>query len=95
MIGGILCEKTVKDVLPTLKTNEENLIKVVESLNQQLIAKGTEINKYKDDHNVKFKHVDELNDVQENQNQTEGNSETGSATTSGTAKSGAGGVLVS
>lgn len=94
MIGGILCERTVKDVLPILKSNEENLVKVVESLNQQLIAKGSEINKYKDDHNVKFKHVDELAEVNEHENETSTSASTAAGGRTGGGSTG-GGVLVS
>lgn len=84
MVGGVLCERTVKDVLPILRTNEEQLVKVIESLNQQLVAKGVEINTYKEEHNVKIKGIDELSQVSESESKT-----------ASSVGGGGGGVLVS
>ena len=71
MVGGVLCERTVKEVLPILKTNVEQLVKVIESLNQQLVAKGLEINTYKEENNVRIKGIDELSQVSESDSKTE------------------------
>lgn len=67
LVGGILCERTVKDVLPEVKANQEQLTKVIESLNQQLVTKGSEINAYKDEHNIVFKNVEEVNQPSESE----------------------------
>ncbi|KAG8222759.1 hypothetical protein J437_LFUL007840 [Ladona fulva] len=55
MIGGVLVERTVKEVLPALKNNKEQLMKVVETLNEQLTKKGQEINEYKEKHNLRLR----------------------------------------
>lgn len=59
MIGGILCERTVKDVMPILQTNKEQLTKVIEALNDQLTKKGVELNEYKEKHNIKIRGQDD------------------------------------
>ncbi|TAQ89821.1 hypothetical protein B7494_g1875 [Chlorociboria aeruginascens] len=47
MINGVLVERTVKDVVPALKTNSEGLRKVLEDLVKQYNAKQTEMEKWK------------------------------------------------
>nr|CAD7424012.1 unnamed protein product [Timema monikensis] len=48
MVGGVLCEKTVKDVLPALITNNVQINKFIDNLNEQLTKKGQEVNEYKE-----------------------------------------------
>lgn len=55
MVGGVLVERTVKDVLPALVNNKEQMNKLVETLTKQLETKGNEINKYRERHNLKIK----------------------------------------
>ncbi|XP_050479938.1 probable prefoldin subunit 2 [Bombus huntii] len=55
MTGGVLCERTVEDVMPALVTNKEQLIKVIDALNDQLTKKGLEINEFKEKHNIRIK----------------------------------------
>ncbi|XP_033758623.1 prefoldin subunit 2-like [Pecten maximus] len=55
MVGGVLVERTVKDVLPALVTNREQMGKITETLTVKLEEKGTEINKYREQHNLKIK----------------------------------------
>ncbi|XP_076236437.1 prefoldin 2 [Calliopsis andreniformis] len=52
LIGGVLCERTVKDVMPELVECEQMLTKVIENLNEQLSKKGIEINAFKEKHNI-------------------------------------------
>ncbi|PSN35961.1 Prefoldin subunit 2 [Blattella germanica] len=59
MIGGVLCERTVKEVLPMLISNRDQLGKFIESLNEQLIKKGQEVNEYKEKFNIKIRGQDE------------------------------------
>ncbi|XP_020277911.1 prefoldin subunit 2 [Pseudomyrmex gracilis] len=66
MIGGVLCERTVEDVMPALVTNKEQLLKVIDTLNEQLAKKGVEINEYKDKHNIRIKGQDDLPQEEEN-----------------------------
>merc|ERR1712228_623401 len=55
MVGGVLVERTVKDVVPALVNNRDKLGKLVESLNQQLTDKGAEINGYMEKHQIQVK----------------------------------------
>lgn len=55
LIGGVLCERTVKDVLPQLIDTSAQLQKHITILNEQLVQKGKEINKYREDHNIKIR----------------------------------------
>ncbi|CAN8099318.1 unnamed protein product [Discula destructiva] len=52
MINGVLVEMTVKDVLPSLKTNTEGLKKVGTELESQLVSKQKELDEWKKKHNV-------------------------------------------
>lgn len=65
MIGGVLCERIVEDVMPTLVTNKEQLTKVIEALNDQLTKKGIEINEYKEKHNIRIRGQDDLQHPEE------------------------------
>src|ERR1700712_1719351 len=47
MINGVLVERTVKDVIPALKTNSEGLKKVLEDLVKQYNSKQQEMEKWK------------------------------------------------
>ena len=47
MINGVLVERTVKDVVPALKTNSEGLKKVLEDLVKQYNNKQMEMEKWK------------------------------------------------
>lgn len=55
LIGGVLCERTVKDVLPQLTDAKEQLEKLIGQRQEQLTSKGVEINKFKEKHNIKIK----------------------------------------
>ncbi|KAF6205008.1 hypothetical protein GE061_019175 [Apolygus lucorum] len=60
LIGGVLCEKTVKDVIPTLSSNKEQLAVLVEALNNQVAKKGEEINEYKEKNNIRIRGQDDI-----------------------------------
>ena len=47
MINGVLVERTVKDVMPQLKTNAEGLKKVLDDLLKQYSGKQEELEKWK------------------------------------------------
>lgn len=55
LIGGVLCEQTVKETLPNLIHNKEQLEKLIESGKDQLTKKGIEINKFKEEHNIRVR----------------------------------------
>lgn len=47
LINGVLVERTVKDVLPALKTNSDGLKQVLEELVKQYKGKQDEMDKWK------------------------------------------------
>ena len=47
MINGVLIERTVKDVIPALRTNSDGLAKVLEDLVKQYKAKQDEMETWK------------------------------------------------
>ncbi|CAL1270328.1 unnamed protein product [Larinioides sclopetarius] len=55
MIGGVLVQRTVKEVLPAVAHNKEQLTKILETLNKQIEEKGKEINDFKEKHNIQFR----------------------------------------
>lgn len=55
LIGGVLAEQTVKETLPNLMQNRDQLEKLIENGKEQLTKKGIEINKFKEEHNIKVK----------------------------------------
>ncbi|XP_067328745.1 prefoldin subunit 2 [Anolis sagrei] len=54
MVGGVLVERTVKEVLPALESNKEQIHKIIETLSQQLQAKGRELNEFREKHNIRL-----------------------------------------
>uniref|UniRef100_A0A9L0KBJ1 Prefoldin subunit 2 n=1 Tax=Equus asinus TaxID=9793 RepID=A0A9L0KBJ1_EQUAS len=96
MVGGVLVERTVKEVLPALENNKEQVSKnprmealsnkgiqkIIETLTQQLQAKGKELNEFREKHNIRLMGEDEKPAAKEN---SEGAG----------AKAGSAGVLVS
>ncbi|CZS94616.1 related to Gim complex component GIM4 [Rhynchosporium agropyri] len=52
MINGVLVERTVKDVIPALKTNSEGLRKVLEDLVKQYNGRQLEMEKWKKKNNI-------------------------------------------
>lgn len=55
LIGGVLCEQTVKETLPNLIQNKDQLEKLIENGKEQLTKKGLEINKFKEEHNIQVR----------------------------------------
>ncbi|KAK7602734.1 hypothetical protein V9T40_006708 [Parthenolecanium corni] len=53
LIGGVLCEKTVKDVLPVLLEKKEDLVKTQTKNKDELVKKGVELNEFKEKHNIR------------------------------------------
>jgi hypothetical protein len=47
MVNGVLVERTVEDVLPSLKTNSDGLKQVLEELMKQYKAKQDELDNWK------------------------------------------------
>merc|ERR1712198_44447 len=55
MVGGVLVERTVSEVLPALTNNRDQLTKVIESLNEKLVSKGKELNEYREKHGIRVR----------------------------------------
>ncbi|CAH2109279.1 unnamed protein product [Euphydryas editha] len=53
MVGGVVVERTVAEVLPELEVNKERLPQAIQALNEQLTRKGQEINEYIEKHDIK------------------------------------------
>ncbi|XP_067117946.1 prefoldin subunit 2 [Osmerus mordax] len=54
LVGGVLVERTVKEVLPALESNKEQISKIVESLNTQMQTKGRELTEYRERYNIRL-----------------------------------------
>ncbi|XP_063002061.1 prefoldin subunit 2 [Elgaria multicarinata webbii] len=54
MVGGVLVERTVKEVLPALENNKDQINKIIETLSQQLQTKGRELNEFREKHNIRL-----------------------------------------
>lgn len=54
MVGGVLVERTVKDVTPALQHNTEQFTALMEKLMVQLEEKGKEINEFRTKHNIRL-----------------------------------------
>merc|ERR1712122_108363 len=52
MVGGVLVERTVKEVVPALVNNRDKMGKLIGSLEKQLTEKGEEINGYMEKHQI-------------------------------------------
>merc|ERR1711893_544146 len=65
MVGGVLVERTVKEVLPALQNNHEQLGKLVETLGGQMEAKGREINEYREKNNIRVRGEEESPSTQQ------------------------------
>ncbi|XP_008284596.1 prefoldin subunit 2 [Stegastes partitus] len=85
LVGGVLVERTVKEVLPALETNKEQISKIIESINTQMQTKGRELTEYRERYNIRL--------VGEGESEAQGQSATRDSEGGGS-KSGAG-VLVS
>ncbi|ALC44288.1 l-3-01239 [Drosophila busckii] len=55
LIGGVLCERTVKDVLPQLVENKDFIEKTITMVKEDVAKKGVELNKFKEEHNIRIR----------------------------------------
>lgn len=53
MIGGVLVEKSVKEVLPSLKTNQEGIKSMIEQLSKQYKSQEEQFSKWQKDNNIR------------------------------------------
>lgn len=68
LIGGVLCERTVQDVLPQLIENKDFIENTIKKVNEDLTKKGFEINKFKEENNIHIRgeQITEQKNPQEN-----------------------------
>ncbi|KAK7828894.1 hypothetical protein U0070_002124 [Myodes glareolus] len=66
MVGGVLVEWTVKEVLPALEGNKEQIQKIIETLSQQLQTKGKELSEFLEKYNIRLMGEDEKPAAREN-----------------------------
>ncbi|KAJ8281819.1 hypothetical protein COCON_G00043380 [Conger conger] len=59
LVGGVLVERTVKEVLPALESNKGQISRIVESLSTQMQAKGRELTEYRERYNIRLVGEDE------------------------------------
>uniref|UniRef100_A0A8H7TP11 Prefoldin subunit 2 n=1 Tax=Bionectria ochroleuca TaxID=29856 RepID=A0A8H7TP11_BIOOC len=52
LINGVLVERTVKDVIPAVKTNQEGLRQILDDMVKQYKTKQDELDKWKKKNNV-------------------------------------------
>ncbi|KAI6163146.1 Prefoldin subunit-domain-containing protein [Pisolithus thermaeus] len=53
LIGGVLVERTVKEVVPALRMNRDGIRKVVTTLTDQIKAKEQEFENFKREYNIR------------------------------------------
>lgn len=58
MIGGVLVERTVKEVLPAVQRNKEGLQEVIARLNEALEKKKKEVVEFELEHKIKMRRSD-------------------------------------
>ncbi|KAJ2030023.1 Cochaperone prefoldin complex subunit [Coemansia sp. RSA 376] len=54
LINGVLVERTVKEVLPALKTNQEGIASTIEQLTLQYKAKDKEFSDFRTKHHIRI-----------------------------------------
>merc|ERR1712002_450807 len=52
LVGGVLTERTVGEVLPALENQIENLSNVIKTLEEQMETKAKEITAYREKHQI-------------------------------------------
>lgn len=55
LVGGVLVERTVAEVLPALENNKGQISMIVDTLSKQLTSKGKELNNFRDKHNIRVR----------------------------------------
>nr|CAG4642955.1 EOG090X0L97 [Evadne anonyx] len=60
MVGEVLVERTVKEVLPALILHRDQMVNLIEVLNKQVMTKGQEINDYKEKNNIRIRNRDDV-----------------------------------
>lgn len=62
MIGGVLVERTIKEVLPAVQRNREGLEEVISRLNETLEKKKKEMAEFEEKYKIRIRKGDEMKD---------------------------------
>ncbi|KER19525.1 hypothetical protein T265_11729 [Opisthorchis viverrini] len=54
IIGNVLIERRVKDILPALETNVQKMTECIDSLTKKFEEKGRELQRYKTEHKIRI-----------------------------------------
>ncbi|KAJ8747448.1 hypothetical protein K2173_008745 [Erythroxylum novogranatense] len=73
MIGGVLVERTIKEVLPAVQRNKEGIEEVISRLNEALERKKKEITDLEAKYNIRIRKAD--NEVKDDSSKKEGSSQ--------------------
>ncbi|GAB4851082.1 Prefoldin subunit 2 [Ancistrocladus abbreviatus] len=73
MIGGVLVERTIKEVLPAVQRNKEGLEEVIARLNEALEKKKKEITEFEAKYKIRIRKSD--NDMKDDSNKREGSAQ--------------------
>jgi prefoldin subunit 2 len=65
LIGGVLVERTVGDVVPALTQQRDQMKALVETLNKNIENKGREINEYREKHGIRIQGEPEQSEKKE------------------------------
>ncbi|GMI07303.1 hypothetical protein TrVE_jg840 [Triparma verrucosa] len=68
LVGGVLVARTVESVLPSVKMNRENLVKVLTNLNDMLEKRSKETIEWKQKYNIKTQEEAEMEQKRMQQN---------------------------
>uniref|UniRef100_A0A7C9AA08 Prefoldin subunit 2 n=1 Tax=Opuntia streptacantha TaxID=393608 RepID=A0A7C9AA08_OPUST len=73
MIGGVLVERTIKEVLPAVQRNKEGIEEVIARLNEALEKKKKEISEFESKYKIRIRKAD--NDVKDDSSKKEGSAQ--------------------
>jgi prefoldin subunit 2 len=81
MIGGVLIEHTVGEVVPALQANREQINNVIENFKQKTEEKAKELTAYKQKHDIHFSYERPEGQQQSTGKSTNNNTDSGTTTT--------------
>ena len=74
MIGGVLVERTIKEVLPAVQRNKEGIEEVISRLNEALEKKKNEISDFETKYKIRIRKADN-NEKQDDSGRKEGSAQ--------------------
>jgi prefoldin subunit 2 len=52
LVGGVLCEQTIADILPSVAENEQRIAQVIDRLAEDLKKKEVQLADFKKEHSI-------------------------------------------